>query len=349
MRYKTMLAAAAAVALSWASAPAHAEHYPSMNLKFAHFVPATFPGSQVDQWFADELQKRSGGKIKVQIFWAESMGKAMELLELVKSGAVDMSATAQGYFPSQLPLVGMTNSVMMLFDNNEQAVRTTAELIEKSKAMQDELKRNNVYPLFFHSLNAYRPFCTKKIATIEDFKGLKMRSWGEYVPVLWQSLGATGVNVLTQEIYEALQRGTVDCAFWANDLVVGNKLYEVAKFEWAQHLGAIPTWPVWVNWKTYHEVWPPSVRKLMAEVGKEAMERDIKATREAELAASTEMQQKHGVQLVQFNDMDKLKAKVPDLLKLWVEKMQAKGLGKEATEIAGLVSERRAPQFKPSN
>lgn len=348
---KRLLAAVlVAFGVGAARVPANAaEEYPSMTLKFAHFVPANFPGSQVDQWFADELTKRSGGKIKVQIFWAESMGKATELIDLVKTGAVDMSATAQGYFPSQLPLVGMTNSVMMLFDNNENAVRVTAELVANSKAMQEELKRNNVYPVFFHSLNAYRPFCTKKIEKIEDFRGLKMRSWGEYVPILWQSLGATGVNVLTQEIYESLQRGTVDCAFWAHDLVASNKLYEVAKYQWSGHFGAIPTWPVWVNWKTYHEVWPESVRRLMNQIGKEAMERDIVATRDAEEAAAKMMREKHGVQLVQFKDMEKVKQQVPDLLQVWVKKMEERGLGNAAKEIAAFVEQRRAPQFKKAN
>ncbi len=230
----TMLSLAAGIV------PAAAEDYPSMTLKMAHVVPPAFPGAPVDQWFADQVQKRSGGKIKIQIFWAGSMGKPTELLDLVGSGAVDMAAVPAGYFPSKLPLTGMTNSVMMLFDDNELAVEVTEELVQKNKGIRDELKRNNIYPIFFHGIGTYRPFCNKPVATMADFKGLKVRSWGEYVPVLWQSLGATGVDVLPAEIYESLQRGTINCAFWPYDAIYSNKLYEVGKYASDLSFGAIP-------------------------------------------------------------------------------------------------------------
>ena len=68
---------------------AQAQEYPEMTLKIAHFVPANITGSKIDKWFADEVKRRSGGKIKIHIFWSESMGKANELLDLVGSGAVD--------------------------------------------------------------------------------------------------------------------------------------------------------------------------------------------------------------------------------------------------------------------
>ena len=333
--------AVAAAVLSLAGAPAaQAQEYPTMNLRFAHYLPATFAGSIVDKWFTDEVEKRSGGKIKTRILWAESMGKAPELLDLVSKGAVDMSATSQGYFPAQLPLVGMTNSVMMLFQSNEEALRVNAELMER-KAMQEELRRNNVYPIFFHAVNTFRPFCAKKVERLDDLKGKKMRSWGEYVPLLWQSLGATPVTVLPGEFDESLQRGTVDCMFLPIDLVFNSKLHEVAKFTWDTGLGAIPTWPIWVNWKTYHEVWPPQVRKLMTDVGREAMERDVKATREAEATALKAMTSSHGVQIVRFADMERLEKTVPDLLGVWVRKMEARGLGQEAREIADFVKTRR--------
>ncbi|HEV8261534.1 MAG TPA: TRAP transporter substrate-binding protein DctP [Burkholderiales bacterium] len=341
-RFRSALASVTALALGiLAAPPLKAQDYPAMNLRFAHYLPATFAGSVVDKWFADEVQRRSNGKIKIQIFWAESMGKSTELLDLVAKGAVDMSATSQGYFPSQLPLVGMTNSVMMLFDSNEEALRINAELMQR-KAMQDELRRNQVYPIFFHAVNTFRPFCSKKLDRLEDFKGKKMRSWGEYVPLLWQSLGATPVTVLPAEFYESLQRGTVDCMFLPIDLTYNLKLYEVAKFTWDKGLGAIPTWPIWVNWKTYHEVWPPQVRKLIEEVAREAVERDVKTTRDAEATALKAMTSSHGVQVARFNDMDRLEKTVPDLLATWVTKMEARGLGNEAREVAEFVRKRRA-------
>lgn len=332
-----------AAALAIPAASAQAEEYPELKLRMAHFVPAQLTGSKVDQWWADEINKRSGGKIKIEIFWAESLGKAKEILDLVSSGAVDLGATAQGYFPAELPLVGATNSVMLGFENHDEATRTTAEMVESLASMKAELKRNNVYPIFFHSLGGYRPFCTSPIETLADFRGKKMRSWGEYVPILWQSVGATGVNVLTNEIYEALQRGTVDCAFWSHDSANDVKLHEVAKYAWSHHLGAIPTWPVWVSWENWHGGWPESVKKLMTEVGMEAMERDIRLTGENNKKALKTMVEEHGVKVVQFKEWDKLVATMPDMLQIWLDNMEKRRLGKEAKEVAAFWQERATP------
>lgn len=315
---------------------ATAEEYPSLNLKLAHLGPANFAGSKVDQWFADEVKKRSGGKIRIRIFWSESLGKANEILDLVASGAIDIGATSPGYFPNQLPLTGATNSVMMQFNTNAAATQTTFEIVRKFPSVQKELERAKVYPIFFHSLNAYRPLCTKPIEKIEDFAGLKIRSWGEYIPAMWESLGATPVSLMTPDVYEALQRGTVDCAFWPHELSYTMKLNEVAKYTWAgdvNHFGAIPTWPLWVNWQTWHNKWPESVRKLLTEVGLEAMARDIKNVREDEKKSLDAMIERSGVKVVDFKDMDKVRAKVPDLGNAWIEKMKARGLGTEAQEL----------------
>ena len=325
------LAVAAAVGLS--AGVAKAEEYPELKLRLAHFVPSQLTGSKVDQWWADEIEKRSGGKIKIEIFWAESLGKAKEILDLVSSGAVDLGATAQGYFPSELPLFGATNSVMMGFDNNAEAVADTAAVAELP-AVQKELQRNGIWPIFHHSLGGYRPFCTSPIKTLDDFKGKKMRAWGQYVPIMWEALGATGVNVLTQEIYEALQRGTVDCAFWSFDSANDVKLYEVAKYGWSHHLGAIPTWPIFASWENWHGGgWPDNVKKLLEEVGREAQAMDIKLTAENNHKALEKMVKEHGVQVVKFEDWDKLVTAMPDLKEVWVKNMKEKGLEAPAKEV----------------
>ena len=328
-----LVALAAVAAMGGASYQAAAEDYPEMTLRLAHFLPATLVGSQVDNWWAEEVGRRSGGKIKIKMFWSGSLGKSKELLDLTASGAVDLSATAQAYFPSELPLTGATNSLMLQFNDNEEATRLTAGLVRTNKDILAELERNNVYPIFFHGLNGYRPFCTKKIEKLSDFKGLKMRAWGEYVPVMWGSLGAVSVNALVPEIYEALQRGTLDCAFFSHETVTAIKLYEVAKFAWSHHLGALVGWPVWANWETWHKKWPENVKKLMHEVGLEAMERDIAKLREAEQTSLDLMVKEHGVQVVEFQDYDKLVATVPNLLEVWNGNMKKRGLGPQAQGI----------------
>ena len=62
---KNFLVTCAALALAL---PLQAQDYPSLSLKMAHPLAQTFPGVEWDKWFAEEIERRSGGKIKIQIF-----------------------------------------------------------------------------------------------------------------------------------------------------------------------------------------------------------------------------------------------------------------------------------------
>ena len=53
-----------------------------------------------EQWFAQEIEKRTDGRVKIKIFWAQSLGKTSDLPDLVKSGGVDMTMLVPGYYPA---------------------------------------------------------------------------------------------------------------------------------------------------------------------------------------------------------------------------------------------------------
>lgn len=327
----------------WASPAAHAAEYPEIRLRFAHFVPNVGTPPAIDQWWAEEITRRSDGKVKVEIFWAGSLGTAKEILDLVSSRTVDIGAISQAYFPAELPLVGATGSLMLGFEDHETAVKVTDRLVKEFNFVQNELKRNNIYPVYFNGLAPYRPFCTKPIRTLDDFKGLKIRSWGRYVPGMWQSLGAVPVDMLPAEIYSGLQSGLIDCAFLSNDLVEALKLHEVAKYAWSHHLGALPGYAIWVNHENLHGKWPEPLRQLVIDVGREAMERAIHATRAAEELALGNLVNEHGVELVQFRDWEKAVQVLPDLKDEWLQTMRARGLAEEASEIVDFWRDQTVP------
>src|SRR3546814_2387778 len=65
-------------------------------------------------------------------------------------------------------------------------------------------------PLSAVSATPYHLLCTKAVKSLADLKGLKVRAASSSAALV-QALGATPVNVAVTEIYEALQRGQVDC------------------------------------------------------------------------------------------------------------------------------------------
>jgi TRAP-type C4-dicarboxylate transport system substrate-binding protein len=324
---KSCIGIGAAVAMLTGSAVA--QDYPSMNLRLAHFFSDVHVQSQVDKWWAEEITRRSNGKVKVTVFWNEALGKSTELVDLLGSGAVDIAATALAYTPSKLPLSGATNALPLVIPDIRDTVRITHGLIQNVREVKQELQRNNIWPLYFHSLANYHLICNKPVRKLEDFKGLKIRSFGAFQPKIWEALGAVGVVVLQAEVYEGLQRGRVDCVFNSYSTMLTGKLYEVGKYLIDVDFGPLATWPMMVNYRTWHEKWPENVKKLISDVSAEAEQRSLKAVIESDDSSLKELVAK-GTELIKFQDQEKMLTLVPDMLKLWQESMIEKGLGPAA-------------------
>lgn len=316
-----------------------------MNLKMAHALPETYVQSQkADKWFFEELERRSGGKIKVQIFWNGSLAKPKEVFDVVGKGGVAFGGDAQGYYPSDLPLNTMPNSLLgtLTFVNAGQASQITREIFDKFPAMQDEFKKLGIWPLYFNASTSFRVACTKPVAKVEDLKDKKIRQFSAYHPRLWESLGAVGVTVLPAEIYEGLQRGRLDCAFYSYSALQSQKIYEQAKFVSTANFGAGATWPVVVNYDLFFNKWPESVRKLITELAREAEKRSAAA----DTAAAEEglvFMKNNGATIVDFPapEQKKLETAVPSFIDVWAEQQDKAGRGDVAREISAYIKKRR--------
>ena len=88
------------VALVLAGVPARGQEYPDISIRFGHTFPPTVGFSRIDQWFAEEMERRSGGRIKIKIFWSEALGKNTEMLDLIGAGAIEMGSIVPSFFPT---------------------------------------------------------------------------------------------------------------------------------------------------------------------------------------------------------------------------------------------------------
>ena len=312
---------------------ATAQDYPNVNLKYALYFSENIPQAKVLKWWADELETRSDGNITVDFYWSESLGKSTELLELVGQGAVELSSPAPSYYAAKLPLVNV-HQLPMIFPSNTDAQKP-AERVAARDGVREEHDRNNVVPVLWTSLPTQHILCTKKIENLADFSGAKMRSYGEYVPKLWESIGAVGITVRSPEIYEGLQRGNIDCSFLPDDFAFAYKLHEVADYYIDLNFGALSGWPVYVNQDLWNG-WSEETHALFNEVGAEAaaMDREVVSQSGAEAKAKF---LEAGLELVDFTEADKLFEMAPDFLEIWVEEMDGKGLGDAARQVADVV------------
>ncbi|MEO9874291.1 MAG: TRAP transporter substrate-binding protein DctP [Anderseniella sp.] len=333
---KTLLAAALPIAMLLAgTSSAMAE----MTLRMSHQWTENNAGSKVDKWFAEEIEKRTNGEVKIKIFWAEALGKAKENLTLLQQGAVDMAAMSPGYFPAQMPFYAAPNSIPMTMDEVPHATELMKRLMTEVPIYQEETKRNGIKALFFHHLNPYKLVCKDAVTSVDGMKGKKMRTWGKDMPRMVQAAGGTPVTLSLPEIYEGLSRGAVDCAPFAVDLVVNYKIYEVAKNISNITLWLGPSTGIWISQSAWAKL-TPEQQEIFVKTGLEAAERDREAVVAAGAAAIATLEAK-GVTMHDFPAAEaaKWRAANPDFFADFIAEMEKKGWGDDARKTVAIWKE----------
>lgn len=334
---KSLQAGLAAIALLAAGATqAAAQDYPSITFRYATGFPEAVYMNEPAKWFASEVEKRSGGKIKVRMFFGGTLGKSNEILDLVSKGAVDMGSVVQGYFTSNLPFAAMTNSLPMTFFDGEAAMRAGMKMDAENPDQIAEYEANNIKPLVNRYLPNYKLICTKPVKTMQDLDGLKIRTFGNYMPKMFAAIKATPVNVLPVEMYEALKRGSMDCSYLTYPFFTVFKLYEVAPYVIDVKLGGINAYFLAVNKRKFDSL-PQNVQDLLIQVGREATDWGVEHTKKVDAEALEQLKAQPGVQVVKFEEQDKLEAAVPDMIEEWIAEMAKVGKEAEAKAFAAAV------------
>jgi len=326
--------ALALAASAWLGTPAMAQ---DMKLS-SQWVENTVI-SQTNRWWAEELEKRSQGKVKVKIFYAGTLAKATENLQLIRSGGVELVNMSPSYFGADLPLFTAPNSIPMAMSDVPQTTVLIQRLLKELPAMDEEAKRNGVKALHFHHLNPYRLVCKQQIKSLDDLKGKKIRTWGSDMPKMVQAAGGVPVSLGLPELYEGLNRGTVDCIPFSVDLMVSYKIHEVAKHVHDVTLWLGPTSGLWMARPAWDKLIPEH-QKLFVQISDEAAIRDRDLTMAAATTA-TETLKAAGVQFHAFPEADKKKWKAqnPDFFGEFIVTQEKAGRGDAARQMVKIWKE----------
>jgi TRAP-type transport system periplasmic protein len=241
------------------STAAHGAAAQTIELKMSHFVAPTH-GWTTDfmRAWADEVSRKAGGKVKVEIFGAGSAyGAAPRQYDQVVNGVVDIAnglrAIPAGRF-TKMSIIEMP----FLVNSADAATRTLWAMYPKY--FVDEFKDVKVLVLHAHN-GALIHTRSKQINVMEDLKGMRIRSPGAVTNEFLKALGAEPVGMPPTEIYENLQKGVIEGVATTWELLQSAKLAEVTK----HHLDAnlyVASFYFVMN-KQRYEGLPPDVRKAI--------------------------------------------------------------------------------------
>jgi TRAP-type C4-dicarboxylate transport system substrate-binding protein len=317
------------IALALTAGVASAQEF---KLRWGHYLPNS-GFVQVEKDFAAKIEERTKGRVKIDITFAGGLGKGTEVAVLAGRGAIDMASVAMGYYPDRLPF-WKAYQIPFVFSDPVQAI----EILHKSykqfpifKEESDKLQVNYLFqqPLGSYYLTGPSPDCT----TVDGLKGKKIRSFGSDVPKMHNAVGAVPVTVQPTEVYEALQRGTIDYSYLNAGNVESLRLYEPGKYSCGTVM-TIAGHMIVIGKRTWAKL-PKDIQEIFTDQAAKSQQEylDWLVTGTAASLANIE---KNGGVIKEFPaaELAKWKAATPDLLAGWEQEMGKLGKGAQAKEVA---------------
>jgi TRAP-type mannitol/chloroaromatic compound transport system substrate-binding protein len=205
--------AAAGLAAGTVAAPAIAQSLPTITWRLA----ASWPKS-LDTLFggAEYVAKRVGeltdGKFQIRAFAAGEIVPALQVLDAVKAGTVELGHTAMYYYFGKEPAFGLGTSTC--FGPNSRQNYAWWLFGGGREAMAPVFKEYSCVGLVAGNTGCQMGgWFRKEIKSVADLKGLKFRIGG-MAGLILQKLGVVPQLIGGPDIYPALEKGTIDAAEW---------------------------------------------------------------------------------------------------------------------------------------
>ena len=162
--------------------------------------------------WAKSVEKATKGKVKVTIYPANSLSKGRERVDATIDGIIDIGWLALPHFPNRFPLTEIFQYPGLGLKDAGAASLTAWRMYDKFPEVQAEWKEVKV--LLFHALAPMVIGTPKKrITTLADMNGLKLRAAGKAATALYKAAGASPVYIPPPDMFLNLQKGVVDgCA-----------------------------------------------------------------------------------------------------------------------------------------
>src|SRR5688572_11916317 len=213
MTRRTFLRGAAAGIAAATAAPAIAQSKPAVHWRMASSFPKSldtlFGGGEI---ITRRVAEMTEGKFQIRLFAGGEIVPGLQVLDAVQNGTVESGHTAAYYYIGKDPAFAFATAMPFGLNARQQnawmyyggGMQAMAGLFKEYGCVQFPGGNTGV-----QMGGWYR----KEIQTVNDLKGLRMRIGGLGGQVL-AKLGVVAQQIAGGEVYQALERGTIDAAEW---------------------------------------------------------------------------------------------------------------------------------------
>ncbi len=232
-----------------------------ITLSYANFPPKiTFPCVQMERW-AEEVEKRTGGAVKVQTFPGSTLLGAKNMLRGVQEGQADIGCLSLAYYPGVFPLTTSTN-LPVGFSSATVASLTLWELYQKHQPKEFE----NLKVLTMFTSAPSNVMSKVPMKTLADMRGVELRGSGSLLRMI-ELMGAQPVGMPMSQTPEALQKGLVKGLVSSLEVLMDFNFAEICRYETIANLPVYP-FAVVMNKDKWNAL-PDQAKKVLENLGRE--------------------------------------------------------------------------------
>lgn len=176
---------------------------------------------------AEEVEAATDGRIKIEVVAGGSLGGERDTIELAMDNSLDIATCANSVLTNFIPEMGILDQAY-LWKNTDEAHAAVdgklGELIKEAAAKQ------GLHVIGFMESGFRNTFSTKPITSMADYQGVTIRTMeNKYHQVAFQSFGAMPIAMAYNDVFTALQQGTIDACENATVNCLTSGYYEVTK------------------------------------------------------------------------------------------------------------------------
>jgi len=215
--------------------------------------PATNFHTENIQQFANDIDKATGGKLKITVHANASLFKAPEIKRAVQGGQAQIGEILLVNFANEDPLYEL-DGIPFLATSYADAMKLYRA---SRKALDERLAKQGMMLLFTVPWPPQGIYSKKELKSAADMKGLKWRAYSPATGKIAQLVGATPVTIQAAELPQALATGVVDSYMSSGSTGYDSKTFEHLKF-WADTQAWLPKNAIIVNRAAFNALDKPT-------------------------------------------------------------------------------------------
>lgn len=241
-----------------------------IKLNYSVFFPATHKNAILATEWAKEIEKRTGGRVQITMFYGGTLTPADKCYDGVVKGISDIGFSVMAYTRGRFPLTEVSDLPLGI-KSGLVATRVINEYYKKFRPKEFD----DVQVMYLHGHGPGILHTKKPVNKLEDLKGMKIRCTGMAAKIV-AALGATPVAMPMGETYDALSRGVVDGSMAPQEALQGWKWGEVVKYTIENFGSSYSTGMFVVMNKEKWNSLPPDVQKIIEQINEEYIEKQGK-------------------------------------------------------------------------